>query len=402
MTLRRFSMFQRMYGPMFRLKSAYLHAILATIFFVISGCGGKEAAVEPPPTIDSSSEPAASVDLPPAASDDLDAGSAESTFVQPEPPTATLESSFGGDAGSRPEDSATSGLSGPLQPPAAGLNPAAANSSTSGSSSSASGSLTNPDSATPPADPNAPESLPTYDSSNPLEEAAKTAFAAPEDMKRLSKDSNLWVDTDQKRLVVDGYVAITQGPLEMFACPTGTKEHESIVAVLAKAREVHAGLLAVGANSGTPVSFSPEYRPATGQRIAIWCLWRDGDGVIQKTPAQKWVKNLRDDKPLELDWVFAGSSFWKDPESGREYYQADSGDLVCVSNFSTAMMDLPIESSQSNGELIFVANTDNIPAPGTPVRLVFVPVPIAGTDAKPGAADPKEAPEDNLLATQAD
>jgi hypothetical protein len=37
------------------------------------------------------------------------------------------------------------------------------------------------------------------------------------------------------------------------------------------------------------------------------------------------------------------------------------------------MLDLPIESSQANGELLFQAFTANIPPKGTKVRLVLIP-----------------------------
>jgi hypothetical protein len=47
--------------------------------------------------------------------------------------------------------------------------------------------------------------------------------------------------------------------------------------------------------------------------------------------------------------------------------------LICLSNFPTAMLDLPIESSQANAELMFEALTDNIPPKGTKVRMVLIP-----------------------------
>jgi hypothetical protein len=72
-------------------------------------------------------------------------------------------------------------------------------------------------------------------------------------------------------------------------------------------------------------------------------------------------------------FVFAGSSFWTDPETGKQYYQAEAGDFICVSNFSTAMLDIPIESSQANTELAFEAFTERIPPLGAPVRLVLKP-----------------------------
>jgi hypothetical protein len=71
--------------------------------------------------------------------------------------------------------------------------------------------------------------------------------------------------------------------------------------------------------------------------------------------------------------VFAGSGFYKDPETGREYYMAEVGDFICVSNFSTAMLDIPVESSEANEGLLFEANPEKVPRLGTPVRLVLKP-----------------------------
>ena len=76
---------------------------------------------------------------------------------------------------------------------------------------------------------------------------------------------------------------------------------------------------------------------------------------------------------MTAKWVFAGSGFWTDERTGKRYYQAEAGDFICVSNFSTAMLDIPVESSQDNAELLFVANTKAIPPLGTPVRLVLTP-----------------------------
>jgi hypothetical protein len=83
------------------------------------------------------------------------------------------------------------------------------------------------------------------------------------------------------------------------------------------------------------------------------------------------VRNTRTGAALDTDWVFAGSSFWTDPADGTEYYQADGGDLICVSNFPTAMLDLPVESSQSNEALLFEAFAGRVPPRGTAVELIF-------------------------------
>ncbi len=203
-------------------------------------------------------------------------------------------------------------------------------------------------------------------------EPAATDKPSTERLVKLSKDHNVWIDMQRKLVVVDGRVAMREGALEMFACPKGTKEHEAVVAVDSTAQLVHAGLLAVGAKPGHPVKFNPKYVAAAGTKVDILVLWQDDEGK-HKVRAQQWVKNAETGKEMTHDWVFGGSGFWKDERTGEQYYSADGGDLICVSNFSTATLDLPIESSQANGGLLFSAFSDRIPPRDTKVRLVLIP-----------------------------
>ncbi|NBP88240.1 MAG: hypothetical protein EBU59_06985 [Planctomycetia bacterium] len=190
------------------------------------------------------------------------------------------------------------------------------------------------------------------------------------ELQRLSPEANVWLDLAGRRVIVAGQVALAEGPIEFFACPRETKEHESVVVVDASARLVHAALLAIGLTPGAPASFSTTYQPATGDPVAIEVRWQDGTSQ-RHTAAQNWVRDSCTGEQLASNWVFAGSQFWKDPQSGIEYYQADGGDLVCVSNFPAAMLDLPIASSDANEALLFEVFTERVPSRGTPVELVF-------------------------------
>lgn len=207
------------------------------------------------------------------------------------------------------------------------------------------------------------------------EDIARAAFTVPPGARSMTKEGGLWVDRDRKRVYVDGYVAITRGALEMLACPIGTKEHESIVATLAKSSEVHAALLAVGAQQGTPVRFRPEFLPPTGQVIRVWVTWRDKDGKFRAVDAREWIQDYETEKAMSAEFVFAGSDFWKDPADGKEYYRADAGDMICVSNFVSAMIDVSINSSADADSLQYIPFEEKIPPRYTPVRLVLVPVP---------------------------
>src|SRR3954447_22144605 len=116
---------------------------------------------------------------------------------------------------------------------------------------------------------------------------------APGEMAKLSPTGDVWYDAKRHAVVVDGEVCLREGLLEMFACPKGTKEHESIISVNCKAEEVHAGLLAAGAKPGSPVKFDPEYQAASGQIVDVYVLWKDADGKKQQAKVQDWIKDIK-------------------------------------------------------------------------------------------------------------
>lgn len=202
----------------------------------------------------------------------------------------------------------------------------------------------------------------------------------------------VWADRQNKRIILVGEVCKREGLLEMFACPRRTKEHESIVVVDTPAHIVHAGLLALGAQPGRPVQYQPTYRPASGDEIEVTVRWKDKDGRVQTARAQDWVRHTTTQKPMEHPWVFAGSVFAKSEETGQVSYMADGGDFICVSNFPTAMLDLPVPSSNLNAELEFEAFTERIPPEGTPVTLILTPKKTTGPSSPNTSPGPQSKP----------
>ena len=362
-------------------------------------------------------------------------------------------------------------------------------------------------------------------------------LSVPTDAIPLSQDEKIWIDKQRKRLLLDGEVCLQKGQLELLICPWNGKLHESVVRVHSKPSTIHAGLLAIGGEPGSPVSYeNDEYQAANGGVVDVILQWKDAQGETQEAHGQDWVRhrdrradqnNPQDEEivnraqnsaedqnifngqvesywvavhpafkkrlekeaarnkrhvlrpssagkqleqlmvlsdprvldpnvpepkkyyrtqfspakrndpehqplieqaadkqgdevhvngrlkarweavfprqrdeilankqnvlrpspkgkqieeliirgmPLEHDWVFSGSQIVSDPETGEKFYVADrSGEIVCVSNFPTAMIDLPVESSSENARLGFEAATENIPAKGTPVRVILIP-----------------------------
>lgn len=197
--------------------------------------------------------------------------------------------------------------------------------------------------------------------------------AAPEGSVPSHPKQKLWRDETRKLVILDGEICLREGQLEMLACPRETKEYESLIVVDAIPGIVHGELMRVGAKPGTPTQFGP-YKPATGTEIKVIVAWVDADGKRHAVPAQELIKNTQTGKPMDRGWVFAGSSFVEDPDSGRKIYQGDGGDFISVANFATSTLDLPVKSPQDNASLLFEPMADKVPPEKTKVRLVLVPV----------------------------
>jgi hypothetical protein len=186
----------------------------------------------------------------------------------------------------------------------------------------------------------------------------------------------LEVQGDKRRVLVSGSICLREGLLELFMCRKQTKEHEAIVTAEVDGRDIHKALILAGATEGSPVQFQPKYIPATGQTIKVSVQY-ENKGKLTTVSARSWIKNLKTKKELDTDWVFAGSKLVANPldPDKPKIYLANDGDLICVSNFDTAMLDLPIVSSKDNSELTFGAWTERIPPLETKVVVILEPVP---------------------------
>jgi hypothetical protein len=190
--------------------------------------------------------------------------------------------------------------------------------------------------------------------------------------KPLGKSRSLWFDPNGKRLVIRTRVVQRDVPLEHFLCLKGSKDHESILATDAPARQIHAGLLLTGAIPGHPVRFDPKFEPPTGTSLSLEVQWKQ-DGQIRRSDARRWIRDLKTKKALAENWVFAGSELYQDPITKKTIYAADEGDFITVANFGSAILDLPFASSADNANRMFTADPDFIPAVGTEVFLFLKP-----------------------------
>lgn len=199
----------------------------------------------------------------------------------------------------------------------------------------------------------------------------------PKEGKRAKIGKNVYLEVfpgDKRRVLIKAEVCRREGELEQLMCLKETKEHEAVLTADCDARRIHQALILAKAKAGSPVRFGEKFQPANGTAIRVLVQYeKKGKTVI--APAAKWIRHFQTKKELNSNWVFAGSKFIKsiDPNI-PDRYAANDGDVICVSNFESALLDLPVKSSKDAGNLLWQANTSEIPAERTPVTIILQPL----------------------------
>jgi hypothetical protein len=186
-------------------------------------------------------------------------------------------------------------------------------------------------------------------------------------------------DKKTRRVLLATEVCLREGPLEIFMCKKGTKEHEAILRTDIDALKIHELLILAGAEPGKPTQFvnpkteEAEYKPATGTKIKVSVHYTMG-GKTYTHPAQEWVWDAKKKAQLPYGWVFAGSLVIVDPCNGKKFYGANSGDVISISNFPYSMLELPVEVSKDDANLVYDARTERIPPLRSKVWVILEPV----------------------------
>lgn len=173
-------------------------------------------------------------------------------------------------------------------------------------------------------------------------------------------------------------VCLREGALEVFLCKKGTKEHEAIVRTAADAKLIHTALIGAGAVSGKPTQFvnpkteQPEWKAATGTKVNVTVHYNRG-GKTYTHPAQDWIWDHKKKAAMPHGWVFPGSVTITDPDNGREFYGANSGDIISISNFPFSMLEIPVDISKDDAFLTYEAKTEKIPPLFSKVWVILEP-----------------------------
>lgn|GEM_PF-686600 len=188
--------------------------------------------------------------------------------------------------------------------------------------------------------------------------------------RRVRFATGVLIDWSVPLVEMEAIVVLRQGALELFACSPQTREHESILCVRARPRDVFHAMGLIGLESGNPIRYDAEknvWHPPAGAKLSLRVEYQ-AEGKTHIVPASEWLVDVETKKtPKSLEWIFSGSRTFG---SGRFGADAD-GTVVCVVDFDTALIAAAGLHSAENESLWLVARTDRIPPVGTPCKLLI-------------------------------
>lgn len=184
------------------------------------------------------------------------------------------------------------------------------------------------------------------------------------------------VDTKAREVRLEAEVCLQHGSLELLACSPGTREHESILVVKAKPSHIVFALALLGLPPGQPgyTTEGGSYSPPGGTVVDILVRFTvarpDGKREAVEVPAWKLLKPAQSESGLErpLQWVYVGR-----PSEAALRAADQEGTVICLSNFTEAVLDVPFESTSVNAELLYEANPAVVPPVKTPVEIILRP-----------------------------
>ena len=197
----------------------------------------------------------------------------------------------------------------------------------------------------------------------------KTVAESVSTRRHLFSDG-IWIDWLQREVALEAKVVLRRGPLELLACSPNTREHESILVVLGRPRDIYHGMGLIGLEPGSPVRFDSEKRhmlPPTGESIQLRIRYEQ-EGKVRTVPASAWLRYPASEKPItDVVWVFAGSHSTSD---GRFAGDAE-GTVVALVDFAAALIAVDALHTSDNDALWLEARTEAIPPVGTRCRLII-------------------------------
>ena len=211
----------------------------------------------------------------------------------------------------------------------------------------------------------------------------------------------------EHQVALNGMTILQHGPIELFACTEGGKEHESVLRLRCDPKSLNLGIiLGLQAKNGPLPQRLADSSVPQGDRVIVTIEWHGPDGALRLRRAEDFVRRSNRNETMDLlGWVFVGSRFDSEidiqtgqPVPGRTIFAASRyRSVITTWHDVTTILDNPLP--EADDDTLYVVNPEAIPPPGTKIRVVVrrptdpEKLEIAAAEKKmAAAAAPKQAP----------
>lgn len=180
----------------------------------------------------------------------------------------------------------------------------------------------------------------------------------------------------EKKIELEGYIAASNMPLELFVCAEGGKDYESVAVVKCRPQNIQLALILFGLREGKSPEYFGDPGRLDGDFILIFIEWeKDGKKVSYR--AEDLIIDIRTKKTMpRAGWVFTGSKFVDEidydtqkPTGNKIYLANATKTIIATYHDPAAIIDNPTESGGLGN--VYLPNKDIIPERGTKIKVTI-------------------------------
>ena len=201
-------------------------------------------------------------------------------------------------------------------------------------------------------------------------------------------DDSVMIDQDARRIALTGEFTLQQGQLEYLLISRGGKDHEAVVTLDAKPSSIAFAMLLCKYKWVGNVTETGDLKVPKGDGVEFWFEYKDEKGETVKVRAEEMVYNVKTKKTMrQAPWIFTGSKYERDEQSGRNVFMADvEKNVAAIYRDPYALFNTPMDTGSD--DTFYEINRAKIPKRGTKVRVWIEP-----------AAEKEMNPEDLIDST---
>jgi hypothetical protein len=189
---------------------------------------------------------------------------------------------------------------------------------------------------------------------NPIEKIGENSY-------RIGK---LILNSAERTVTLNGIFNMEKGIIELFACATGGKTHESVIVLDVIPYHLQVAMILLGMKYKGGVEYQGDPTMPKGDSVEIFASWKiDGKDVTVR--AEDLIWDVKQSISMEhTPWIFVGSKMVE----GR--FMADQEkSLITTFHDPFTIFDNPLQGG-SNDEL-YTINEKLVPKKGTPVTVTI-------------------------------